>query len=116
MLEIPTDAADLFNSILPKALARDPDRARALDTILCFKIEGAGDWTINCSREAHPPTCSPGVLGTSQCTVEISKDHFQEMLLNPNVGMELYRQRRLRISGEPTHALKIASVFSLVLT
>ena len=114
MLHIPQNAADLFDSLLPEALARDPNRARALDTILSFKIEGAGDWTIDCSREVLSPSCTRGVSGFPQCTVEIDSKLFQEMLLNPNVGMEFYRQRRLRISGEPTHAMKIAAVFALV--
>jgi len=114
MLRIPQDAVDLFDTILPEAIARHPDRARALDTVLCFKIEGAGDWTIDCSREVPSPSCSRGVASSSQCTVELDSKHFQEMLLNPNVGMDLYRQRRLRISGDPEHAMKISAVFALV--
>lgn len=111
---VPKDTADLFDRLLPEALLHGPDRARAIDTILCFKIEGDGDWTIDCSKDAEAPTCTRGVSERSRCTVEIGSRDFLSMLSDPNVGMQLYFQKRLRLSGDPAHATKIAPVFELV--
>jgi len=113
-MTVPTDASDLFDRLVPAALARSPEKARAIDTILCFKIEGSGDWTIDCSREATPPTCVKESSARARCTVEIASGDFAAMLSDPNVGMQLYFQKRLRLSGDPTHALKIAALFDLV--
>jgi uncharacterized protein YozE (UPF0346 family) len=106
--------SDLFEHLLPEALVRSPERAQAINTILCFQIEGYGDWTIDCSRTSSPPTCIRGRSKSACCTVEISGSGFVAMLSDPNVGMQLYFQKKLRISGDLSHAIKIASVFELV--
>lgn len=112
-MTIPTSAPDIFDRLLPEALARDPDWARELDTILCFKI-GDSAWTIDCSRAAASPTCTQGSSDNARCTVEIDSVNFLAMLSDPNVGMQLYFQKKLRLSGDPMHALKIAPLFSLI--
>jgi alkyl sulfatase BDS1-like metallo-beta-lactamase superfamily hydrolase len=112
MLLIPTSAQDLFDRFLPNALERAPAKARELDTTLCFKIEGIGDWTIDCSG-ASVPTCLKGSSDNARCTVEIAGSDFAEMLANPKVGMELYYKGKLRISGDPNQARKIAALFDL---
>lgn len=107
------NAADLFDRLLPEALTRSPERARALDTILCFKIEGGGDWTIDCSQDAPSPTCTRGISEKALCTVEIRSGDFLAMFSDPNVGMQLYFQKKLRLSGDSAHALKIVLLFEL---
>jgi len=118
MPSVPKDTSDLFDHLIPEALTKSPDRARALDTIFCFKILGEGDWIIDCSRDAEPPMCGRGDVTASNrephCTIEIGSVDFASMLSDPNVGMQLYFQKRLRISGDSSHATKIASVFELV--
>jgi hypothetical protein len=114
MATIPTDAHDLFDHLLPAALTHSPQKAREIDTTLCFKIEGSGDWTIDCSRAVAAPTCLPGSAAGARCTVEMASSDFLAMLSDPNVGMQLYYQKKLRISGDPTHALKIAALFDLL--
>lgn len=114
---IPKDAQDLFDRLVPEALLRSPDRARQLDTVLCFKIGGdlGGTWSINCSRSSTIPTCTSGAVeGAARCTVEVSADDFQAMLLEPKVATQLYGQGKLRIVGDPLHAPKIAALFDIV--
>jgi hypothetical protein len=110
---IPTSAPDLFNRLMSEALARHPDRAREIDTILCFKI-GDGAWTIDCSRAAVSPTCTQGSSDKARCTVEIDSTNFLAMLSDPSAGMQLYFQKKLHLSGDPAHALKIAPLFELL--
>lgn len=114
MASIPTDVLDLFDVLLPTALARSPEKARDLDTILCFKIEGSGEWLIDCSRASIQPTCMKGSSDGARCTVEITSHDFASMLSDPNVGMQLYLQKKLRLSGDPIHAQKIAPLFDLL--
>jgi len=114
-MAIPSSAPDLFDRLVPEALARYPERAREIDTILCFKIEGGGVWTIDCARGAAvPPTCVQGHAGNVRCTIEIDNANFLAMLSDPNVGMQLYFQKKLKLSGDPAHALKIAPLFELL--
>lgn len=114
---IPKDAQDLFDRLVPEALLRAPERARQLDTVLCFKIVGdlGGTWTIDCSQARPAPTCTSGAVeGAARCTVEVSRDDFQAMLLDPKVATQLYGQGKLRIAGDPMHAPKIAALFDIV--
>ena len=114
---IPQDAEDLFDRLVPEALLRSPDRARRLDTVLCFKVGGAmgGTWTIDCLWSSSVPTCTSGTVeGSARCTVEVSGGDFQAMLKEPKVATQLYAQGKLLITGDPMHAPKIAALFDIV--
>ena len=106
---------DIFDGLMPKALMENPGRAQAIDTILCFKIEGAGEWTLDCSKQTLSPTCTRGISNKALCTIEMGANGFVSMLFDPNAGMKLYFQNRLRIFGDLTQASKIASVFELAI-
>ena len=105
---------NLFNCLMPQALMKNAERAQAIDTILCFKIEGSGEWTIDCSNETPLPTCTRGVSNRALCTVEIEIEGFVAMLFDPNAGMKLYFQKKLRLSGDLAQAPKVAALFELV--
>ena len=107
-----SEVTALFEHLLPDALTLHSERARAIDTILCFQLEGCGDWTIDCKSD--PPTCARGRSEDTYCSVEISGRDFAAMFSDPNVGMQLYAQSKLRISGDLNHASKIAEVFELI--
>jgi len=106
-----SEVTALFEHLLPEALMLRPERARALDTILCFRLEGCGDWTVDCKSD--PPICARGRSDGACCFVEVSGGDFAAMFSDPNVGMQLYAQKKLRISGDLSHATKIAEVFDL---
>ena len=115
MPEMPEDATELFDKMLPASLARHPDAAREVNVIYTFKIsgEGGGDWT--CDLTADPPTCLRGDTGKAQCTLAIDHDDFKTMLGDPNAGMQLYFQGKFRLSGDPDLAMKMQDVFRLAL-
>jgi putative sterol carrier protein len=113
MATLPKDATELFDNLVPAGLAQYPDKAGELNAVYCFKItgEGGGEWTVDTT--AKPPTCTRGDSGKAQCTVEVSHDDFKTMLADPNAGMQLYFQGKLRVSGDPMLAMKLQQLFEL---
>jgi hypothetical protein len=110
---MPKDAKELFDRQLPAVLKAEPERARAVDAVYLFTIEGdgGGQWTVNLA--ADPPTCTPGDSGSAQCTIEMAHQDFMAMLTDPQLGMQLYFQGKLRVVGDPTLALKLQQLFGL---
>ena len=49
----------------------------------------------------------------AQCTIEVQHSDFINMLQNPALGMQLFMQGKLRVSGEPMLAMKLQKLFSL---
>jgi hypothetical protein len=113
MPQMPKDAKELFDEQVPAALLAHPDRAKAVNAIYCFKIsgDGGGDWTVDLAGD--PPTCTRGDTGKAQCTIEVAHEDFQAMLGNPQVGMQLYFQGKLKVTGDPMLATKLQQFFAL---
>ncbi len=113
MATMPKNAQDLFDNLVPQGLAQDPDKARELNAIYCFKLAGVGggEWTVDCT--ADPPSCTKGDSGKAQCTIEVSNEDFNTMLSDPNAGMQLYFQGKLRVSGDPMLAMKLQQLFEI---
>ena len=113
MAQIPNSAAELFDEQLPAALKQHPDKAKAVNAVYAFKIsgEGGGDWTVDLASD--PPTCTRGDDGKAQCTIEVAHDDFKAMLGNPQVGMQLYFQGKLKVSGDPMLATKLQQFLTL---
>jgi putative sterol carrier protein len=116
MAALPTNATETFDVAIPAGLAQYADKAREVNAIYCFKIsgEGGGDWTVDLTSEK--PSCVRGDTGNSQCTIEIAHDDFKTMLADPNAGMQLYFQGKLRVSGDPMLAMKLQQLFELAKT
>lgn len=106
------NADDLFDK-LAAGVALAPLRAREIAATYCFKIigVGGGEWTVDC--RADPPTCSRGDSCKVQCTVEVSSEDLMKMLVDPNLGMQLYFQGKLRVLGDPMLAMKLQQLFEL---
>ncbi len=103
----------MFNEQVPKALEKYPDKAREVDAIYCFKItgDGGGEWTVDLTSD--PPTCKTEDDGTAQCTVEVAHDDFKTMLGDPQAGMQLYFQGKLKVTGDPMLATKLQQFFDV---
>ena len=110
---LPKDAQELFDTLVPQGLKLHPDKAREVNAIYAFKIsgEGGGDWTVDCTID--PPTCVKGDTGKAQCTIEVAHEDFKQMLADPNAGMQLYFQGKLRVSGDPMLAMKLQQFFEI---
>ena len=110
---LPKDAQELFDVLVPKGLKDHPDKAREVNAIYAFKIsgEGGGEWTADLT--ADPPTIVKGDTGKAQCTIEVAHEDFKQMLTDPNAGMQLYFQGKLRVSGDPMLAMKLQQLFEI---
>jgi|SRR3972149_5668610 len=116
MTTMPQDAKQLFDELVPAALAKHPEKAKEVNAIYAFKItgDGGGEWTVDLVNS--PPTCKKGDAGNAQCTVEVAADDFKAMLGDPQVGMQLYFQGKLRVTGDPMLATKLQQFFAIART
>jgi hypothetical protein len=113
MAKVPESAQELFNTQVPAALSAHPDKAKEIGAVYLFKITGddGGTWTVDLA--GSPPSCTPGEKGNAQCTIEVAHADFKSMLQNPALGMQLYFQGKLRVTGDPMLATKLQKLFSL---
>ena len=113
MAKVPENAAELFDVQVPAALEKHPDKAREIGAVYLFKIagDGGGTWTVDLT--ANPPAVTKGDKGNAQCTFEVAHDDFKQMLTNPAMGMQLYFQGKLRVTGDPMLATKLQKLFSM---
>ena len=113
MATTPTSAQELFNEQIPVALSKYPDKAREVNAIYCFKIsgEGGGTWSVDLTTD--PPICNTEDTGNAQCTIEVAHDDFKTMLSDPQAGMQLYFQGKLKVTGDPMLATKLQQFFDL---
>lgn len=113
MATIPQDAKQLFDEMVPARLKEYPDKAREVNAIYGFNItgDGGGQWTVD--LVSNPPTCTPGDTGKAQCTIEVAAEDFKAMLGNPQLGMQLYFQGKLRVTGDPMLATKLQQFFEV---
>jgi putative sterol carrier protein len=116
MTAMPTNAIETFDVAVPAGLKQYPDKAREVNAIYAFKVTGerGGEWTVDLTGD--PPTCARGDSGKAQCTIDIADEDFESMLKDPNAGMQLYFQGKLRVSGDPMLAMKLQQLFDLAKT
>lgn len=60
------------------------------------------------------PRVERGNPGGADCTVTIATEDFQKLVENPQAnGMQLFFAGKLKISGNPTLAMKLQKLFTL---
>ena len=107
------DAQELFNNDIPAAISKHADKAKEIGAVYLFKItgDGGGEWTVDLA--SAEPSCKPGNAGNAQCSIESAHEDFKSMLTNPALGMQLYFQGKLKVTGDPMLATKIQKLFSM---
>jgi hypothetical protein len=113
MAELPKNAHELFDEQVPAALKAHPEKAKEVNAIYGFNItgDGGGQWTVDLVSD--PPSCTRGDSGKAQCSIEVAVEDFNAMLGNPQLGMQLYFQGKLKVTGDPMLATKLQQVFSM---
>ena len=109
----PKDASELFDKLVPEGLAKFPDKAKAVNAIYKFEITGDGGGTWTADLTSDPPTCVKGDGKAPQCTINVAHEDFKSMLSNPQMGMQLYFQGKLKVTGDPMLATKLQQFFQL---
>ncbi len=110
-------AKDFFDDKVPAAVTANPDKAKEVNAIYLFKVsgDGGGVWTANLTANDGGPWVKAGEQGKAGCTIEISNNDFVAMAKsgNPQFGMQLYFQGKLKVSGDPTLAMKLQKFFAI---
>ena len=105
------DIKKLFNEELPAALAKNADDAKTIGAKYQMNITGEGEWYIDVS--ATGATCVAGNQA-ADCTITIAAEDFQKLIENPQAnGMQLFFAGKLKVSGNPTLAMKLQKLFAL---
>src|SRR5437016_4072746 len=110
---MPTTAKELFDTQVPQALAKNPDKAKEIGAVYLFKITGDGRRRGTVHPAAAAPTWQPGTRTAPQVPIEVAHDDFKAMLGNPQLGMQLYFQGKLRVTGDPMLATKLQKLFTM---
>ena len=110
---MPNNAKHLFDDLVPAAIKKYPERAKEVNAIYGFNVtgDGGGTWTVDLVND--PPTCVPGDSDKAQCKIEIAHEDFLQMLGNPQLGMQLYFQGKLKVTGDPMLATKLQKLFEM---
>ncbi|MCG8420512.1 MAG: SCP2 sterol-binding domain-containing protein [Proteobacteria bacterium] len=108
------DAQELFNVQVPEALKNYPDKAKEVDATFFFDItgEGGGKWTVDLKSD-EPSVKTGGTPDSAECGIVVAHEDFKEILKDPNVGMQLYFQGKLQVTGNPVVATKLQELLSL---
>jgi len=104
------DVKKLFNEELPAALTKNADDAKTIGAKYQMNITGEGEWNIDVTSTG--PVCKAGT-DAADCTITIAAEDFQKLVENPQAnGMQLFFSGKLKVSGNPTLAMKLQKLFS----
>jgi alkyl sulfatase BDS1-like metallo-beta-lactamase superfamily hydrolase len=98
------DVKNLFNEVLPAALAKNADDAKTINAKYQMNITGEGEWFIDVS--ATGPSCTPGSQA-ADCTITIAGEDLEKLIENPGAGMALFFSNKLKVTGNPALAMKL---------
>jgi hypothetical protein len=88
--------ADFFNNYLPKKLAEHPEIAAGINGVYLFDLEGAGQWTVDCTNGG---SVREGSCEDPGCVVSATGADFEGLLDNPSSGMMLFSTGKLRVTN-----------------
>ena len=103
------NAQTSFTQDIPRSIERDIDKAKAVDAVFLFKVNGedGGVWTVN-MKDA--PGVSEGDAGNAECIIELSAADWKAMTEKPGSAMQFFMQGKIRVTGNALLATKLQSV------
>ena len=108
---------ELFDSALPLRLLAKRTAVWAVmgSTSYAFEITGlrGGKWTVDLMHEIPVVTRGFAKDAQAQVTITIGSSDFVAMWKNPNLGMQLFMQGKLRVAGDSMLAMKLQRLFSV---
>ena len=103
------DAQVSFTQDIPRSIESDVDKAKAVDAIFLFKVngQGGGVWTVN-MKDA--PGVTEGDEGNAECTIEVSTEDWKAMTERPGSAMQFFMRGKIKVTGNALLATKLQSV------
>lgn len=103
------DAKTSFTQDIPRSIEQDIDKAKAVDAVFVFKVngEGGGVWTVN-MKDA--PGVTEGDAGSAECIIELSTEDWKAMTEKPGTAMQFFMQGKIKLTGNALLATKLQSV------
>jgi putative sterol carrier protein len=103
------DAQTSFTQHIPRSIQKDIDKAKAVNAVFLFKVngQGGGVWTVN-MKDA--PGVTEGDAGNAECTIELSTEDWKAMTEKPGSAMQFFLQGKIRVSGNALLATKLQAV------
>jgi putative sterol carrier protein len=103
------DAQTSFTQDIPHSINRDVDKAKAVDAVFLFRVNGedGGVWTVN-MKDA--PGVTEGDAGNAECTIELTTEDWKAMTEKPGSAMQFFMQGKIRVSGNALLATKLQAV------
>jgi putative sterol carrier protein len=103
------DAITSFTHDIPNSIERDLEKAKAVDAVFLFRVngDGGGIWTVNMK---DTPGVTEGDSGNAECTIELSTDDWKAMTAKPGAAMQFFMQGKIKVSGNALLATKLQAV------
>lgn len=103
------DACTSFTQDIPRSIDQDVERAKAVDAIFLFKVNGekGGTWTVN-MKDA--PGVTEGDSGNAECTIEVSSEDWKVMTERPGAAMDFFLKGKIKVTGNALLATKLQAV------
>jgi putative sterol carrier protein len=103
------DAQTSFTQHIPRSIEKDIDKAKAVNAVFLFKLngQGGGVWTVN-MKDA--PGVTEGDAGNAECTIELSTEDWKAMTEKPSSAVQFFLDGRIRVSGNALLATKLQAV------
>jgi putative sterol carrier protein len=103
------DAKTSFTENIPKSIAKDIEKARAVDAVFLFRVTGdeGGTWTVNMKDK---PGVTEGDAGNAECTIELSNEDWRAMTEKPGAAMQFFMQGKIKVRGNALLATKLQAV------
>jgi len=106
-------ASQVFDHIVPRILAEQPDIARRVNAVLGVEILGdnGGYWTLDLTEN---PCVEKGNIKEAKCTLSAHSDEFEALLTNGSVrnALDAFKKKRIRASGHLPTILKLERLLS----
>jgi hypothetical protein len=111
---MPTSVKEFFDKRVPESLIKHPEKAADMAAVYHFKISGPDGGTWTADLKSKPPTCVPGTVGTSQCTIEATDTDFRTMIDGGmQAAMQLFFSGKLKVQGDPNLATKLSKLLQM---
>ncbi len=101
-----TTTKEYFDVKVPDLIANSPDKLKAINGIFQFKIEGAGEWAVDCKELK----VVEGTVEGADTILEITSDDFEAILAKKLNPMMAFTTRKLKVTGNLPLSLKLQTI------